>query len=643
MLFAKVDMKSWISFLFLFIAASFAQATPAGLAEVMSIYRDRQSGQEILVKGYGIVVEINLVMPDGHFERQYLIQTVSHVSQGGYENLHLSEPMPGDGEAHPVPKLLINIAKDEQNHRIFGHHSNVALEPEFKDVLKGEVPQPLIGSSFFESFRDRDLLILQTDHLPGKKIPAAVSLTYAQGNPKTPQSVKYRSLQLEDDWQRSRYEGGWTIVCPKVFPACTAEQKIEFKDLPRGIFAQRLLKDGSARAEYDRWIPFATNPGMSGLPVFQTDAAGQTTGVLGLISGSSPQTRDAWLSGFDPQNLFERWISAVSSFQAQGKDYKVYGYGDFIWMMDQFSLNRVGKNLEGFTFQESGFLSSQSSSAPFRCQHGSGFRIDNGSGFRIDNGDLICAGNFYHGQSFVTQLPGQKPRLTAFMMMDHPQMTLFFPPTATGFGYYFLQNNLDVYQKAYRVPPSNAMKFKVLSMKEDGSPSFFLTENEFKGFAKTIYNFVPSTQSWSADLEMTLLDKTLPQKFEMSEGRGRLVLKPLFERGLLVSVKVRIESPDLGIIEKVIEYQNLKLENSIAQLQQKVRISGGEGLLNLSGILMHNLDAVNSPDLDLELNQSKPKGDPSALVFRPSVGDRELKTVFSLSLGARIYYFTVRR
>lgn len=586
-------------------------ATPAGLATVMSIYRNRETSKPVLVRGYGIVVEINLVLPGGRIERQYVIQTVSHLSQGGLDPGSRSSQIP-ENEIRKTPRLLIDLAVDQGNNRVFGHFMTQKFDPAFQEITKGKDVLPLIGSSYFESFRDRDLLILAPGSLPARQIPAAVSLTYFANG--APPQIRFPPLRLEEDWRMSRLAGGLTIPCPKSYPACREESALlsGASDLKTEL-AQRLSSSGFVKATYDAWIPVSTNPGMSGLPVFKSDTSGKVASVVGLVSGSSPQSFDTWLSEFDPVGLFRNYSSSPKSFMGSED---LSSAENFIWVMENYALARVGQN-ENFALQESGFeasLGKNEEGNPLRCSHGSelrldhgsGFRIDNGSGFRVDNGDLVCGGGFHRGQDFQTQIRGGSPSQTAFMVMNSLNATMIYPPTASGFGAFFKEN-----QNSKPGDPN----FKILSLDSQGQASLLLTEIEFSQFAQKIFKKLGSI--WTADLEIAEVNKTDASKMSVSESQGKVQLSPRFVEGKLRAVILRISGPRVGVIEREISYDNLRGQNSITLLLQKVQWAGGNGLLNLAGLLMQNPDSV-------------------------ATEDPRMKTLFVMSAGKTIFYFTVK-
>ena len=632
-------------FLSLLMFTSLAQATPAGLATVMSIYRDRQSAQQVIVRGYGVVVEINVIMPDHSTQRQYVIQTVSHLSQGGLDPGSFAYPLPAS-QRRTTPRLLVDLAVDNGNTRVFAHLSRQEPDPLFREIIQQTKTLPLIGSSFSESFRDRDLLVLAPGALPHRQIPAAVSLTYHYPSNKNPE-IRFATLKLDDDWQMSHANGGIAIACPKSYPACAPEHLVSLssdsKSPAAHTLSQRLIGLGAVNALYDSWLPFATNPGMSGLPVFRTDFMGRVVEILGLISGSSPLSHDTWLAKFEPMEMFAQFASEVNAAAARKEDPEIFLSEHFIWMMDRFSLTRVGQN-GNFALLEAGFLDAgQAGSAPLRCSQGSGFRMDNGSGFRLDNGDLMCGGNFHHGQDFSTQLRGGQQELTAFMIVDNRLLTSFYPPTATGFGSYFELNNWQQSQKPYRLLEADQMQFGILSLNGKDQASLAVTQSMFTRFASPLYVFDTKAQSWSAKLRVTMLDKADPSRISVREDVSNLTLIPTFVSGVLSSVDVRIEGDLSGPLHKVIDYQHLRSDDSIFRLQQKVQTQSGEGILSLEGLLTSNPDFIRTPELTVQFPAEKQQGETPVMQLVISESDPEIKTLFLFTRGTKVFYFSVQK
>lgn len=610
-------------------------AFPSGLAKVMSVYHDRETKEDLVISGYGLVVELKLVHSDGRTESQYVIQTVSHLSQGSYDTRPLTDP-DAQGRRSPVPKLLAEI-KTLDGKNLFVHHRRTRINQIFSSLVEGKKTAPVIMSSYFENFRDADLLLLDVQ----ESLPVAVTIHIPTTGNEEPSSVVH-PLQLPEDWMWSNVGENLSFPCPKSFRNCVPQKQIKAVGTAINPMTKRLLSKGHINAEYDHWFPFVTDSGMSGLPVFEKTTSQSFSRVIGLISGSTPQTSDTWLTEFYPLRLYMRWDSAVESFQSRGESYQVYGWGDFIWMMSHQSLSRIGRNLNGIGFQESRETPEVNGLNRQRCNHGSGFRMDNGSGFRqdngsgfrMDNGESSCRPQWVRGQNFVTQQPGKSTSPTAMMIIDHPLLTLFLPPTATGMGYYFLQNNLDIRQQQFRVPLANRMQFNIFD-----THGASLSKNEFDRFAKTIYTSPNDGLHWEADLSISALDKSEADSVQISELPGKIKLTPHFKDSKLEKVEIEIKIADQEPLRKTIEYTNLQSENSIMSPFQNIDSQGKTATLGLAGILTHNPDFIDMPDLDMDVTVTSPR----RVQFHHSIGDEEIKTLFTLKKENIVYYMMVLR
>lgn len=630
-------MNLWTKFcalLFVAFPSVSLWALPPGLARIHSVFTDRADGKPVLISGYGIVIEMSFKLPDGTEHSQFVIQTPSHLSQGGYDTGHASATSP-DGSPKPVPKLLVELYLDGEQ-KVFAHHSWTPLEKEFEPVVGGAVVQPLIASSYFESFRDLDLLILE--QVP-KNTPVVMKLSYTlneAGETLGTPGLKMWELNLADEWRWFRLSNTLAIPCPKSFASCTTDRFIQADGPIHSPLSRRILNDGFVPGEYEFWVNFSAESGMSGLPVFKTDSNGTITGIVGLISGTDVHTGDTWLSQILPKVLFDRWIDAVRGFLQSNEIFKVYGFKDFIWMLSDGQLSRVGETMSGVRFQESKV--DDKFKSPRRCNRGSGFRMDNGSGFRFDTGESDCPTDLERGRTFLTQKPNERPHPTAFMVMDHSDLTLFFPPTATGMGYYFLQSDLDVIQQDLKIPADRAMQFKIVAQSESGDPTSSINAAEFGRFAKTIYQ--PVGDTWQASLLATVVDRS---SATLTEKKAHVTLKPQFDSAQrLLSVSIHLQIEGGGSIQHKVDYANWSAKNSIANMYQNVKLKDCESLLNLEGLLMHNPDLMNIPDLDMTFrNDVAVTAD--ALEFVRNWGDPDLRTIFTLKSGSKVYYFSVVR
>jgi hypothetical protein len=588
---------------------------PPGVVEVYSAYTDLTTHKVKIIRGYGIIIKLTFHEPGGTKSIR-LIQTVSHLSQGGLKESGV-----------PRVGVRLQLANGQQ---VMAHYSEYKLSEELRPALQGATPEPLLFSSYFANSKDSEILIVDPSHPLANQLVDFAEIVLQDGRALSLET-KLDLKHLPSGWRLKQIRPGLTILCPVTFPHCAGDDQPVRASGTKSYMATRIGEGGFIQTEYD-WLFFTrVDRGMSGLPILLNKS------LFSMISSSSAVTAETWGLFLMPVDMFQKW--AQSRFKSQNLEgYKVFSETYCYWELDNGAIRRrlTGEHHEYLEWSPA--------------------RDENGNAFRFDNGDGVAGSDFGRGGFQVVNSNGKFSK-SSLLVMSHPKYTRIVPPTVAGMA-------LSHYVKEFDYNRIAQGLYGGLSYIEYKDDERQVEWSHFKELFTRFYRAISlsaADKGWLAahnpyhsrfnDLQVQKFTSELSVTTLETETKGHLTLYNYVNHsGKFIGVFFVLEIQG----EKISHWVSFSHVDGVGGAFAPfipVLFKGQTAQLELSGMLTHNPDRINIPDLTGRgaTRPIRPEEIPPGLDkkvdqwmdLEPFDGEIMLKTVFSLTLPGATYYLSV--
>lgn len=655
--------RSLLTILFAALTFPAAQALPQGIVEVYSAYTDVQNGNVKVVKGYGFIVKLVFDSTDAKGGHVFVIQTVSHLSQGG---------LGPDRLPRTAVKFKLNNGRE-----VVGRYGLAPLATELGPVTNGIESEAMLLGSRFSNVKDSELLIIDPGYRDRAHISELIEIGVERG-----QIISYEMkidpstmLESKDGWRVKKIRKDLGIICPVEFKSCSVDDGAVLGAGPMNHFSHLIKVEGYIQTEYD-WLVFTrTEQGMSGLPVvsFMESASnaghvkrfksGLVGSVMGAISSSSRQSDETWATFLDPLADFLSWMNAGGQSSALA-DVRVIGAEKVFWELEAGILRRklIGEN-HIYVEWSPDALPDLNSAPKGRCENGGAFRHDNGGDLPGDPCGVTKMATGKGGFK-IADSTGRFSK-SNLLIMSHPAHTRIVPATVAGMA-------LSHYTKAFDSARLRAGGYAGMTFTEYTDEVRSVRWDPFRELYDSFYRRAPVT---GEDRDFLARQKVDVADLVVEKFTGQLnVSKVLRNGGAQVVSDARAQLEILSVIRKdgelagsffKLSFEGHEISRWISFSEDRdifrgeiqtfapyviVRFKGKPASLELAGMLSHNPDRMNIPDLRLNhVRAITPAELPAGLKtpvhkffeMKKIDGDVSIKTVFSLQTENETFYFSL--
>lgn len=636
--------------------SSKAVALPTGIAEVYSTYTDTQTKEIYGIGGYGTVYKLNFALLD---KPVFVVQTASHLSQGG-----LFE--------EGVPRIAVRLPL-KSGKTILAYPKSKSFSETLRGIVSGDELFPIIAGSYFANGKDSEVLILEPGEELEKELTHFVEMDISADNMGVSRiNPEAWALDPNDKtWRLKKIRDRVATICPTKFSTCAIDDTT-ISSAPGDHRLFQLIGDlGLIQTEYD-WLIFSrTNQGMSGLPLIVSDGESiddrAKTGVLGAISSSSKISAETWVTYSDPANHYGQWLNIRATSRSDSPPEWV-GEQDIIWERVNGILRRRLTGLSHVYIEaENSATSPVEGDAKSRCDNGGAFRFDNGGAFRFDNGSSLCDGPVSADitSGFKVLRADGSFYNSNLLIIEHPSYTRIVAPTVAGMTLSQYTKDFELHWRQQGLHTGmNFTEYLEDERKVRWQPfkvlfnSFYKSETPTSADQEWLLKFNPYAKQltstkilkFTSPLGVAKVLRTRDGQ-NLSKGKGQITLYPYVDVSdtlIGVFVHIHLEGKDLMRWVSFSQHPGLPADQFFEPYIQ-VKLDGQPGMLELVGILTHNPDRMNIPEL-YPTGRVVPVPQSALFVHQPlqyslelvkGDGDPSMCTIFTLHSEDATYYMYI--